>query len=95
MQGKIFKKWQGSYDGFDYADIYEVVKETPKTIVLRLMKGKGLSSDKIYYEKGVFDTKVLTDDFIEIRKNKNTLLNDWKYEDITDCFAGGDWIFER
>lgn len=48
MQGKIFKKWRGSYDGFDYADIYEVVKETPKTIVLRLMQGKGLSSDKIY-----------------------------------------------
>lgn len=68
MQGKIFKKWQPAYDGFEYADIYEVVKETPKTVVLRLMQGRGLSSDKTYYKKGVFETKVLTDDFIEIRK---------------------------
>lgn len=95
MQGKIFKKWQPAYDGFEYADIYEVVKETPKTVVLRLMQGRGLSSDKTYYKKGVFETKVLTDDFIEIRKNKDTLLNDWEYKDITDCFAYGDWIFER
>lgn len=95
MLNKIFKQWQPAYDGFEYANIYEVVKETPKFVVLRLMSGRGLRSDLTLYIKGKYDTKPLTDEFIEKRISKNAL-KEWEWTDITEKFEDGNaWYFYR
>ena len=94
MLNKIFKQWQPEYDGFEYADFYEVVKEAPRFVTLRLMQGQGLSSGETLYIRGKYETKPLTDKFIEIRKSKNTL-NNWDWTDVTDKFEGGAMIFYR
>ena len=94
MLNKIFKQYTGSYDGFEYANIYEVVKETPKFITLRLMSGRGLSSDCTLYKIGEYNTKPLTDEFIEKRISKNAL-KEWDWTDITDKFLNGYWYHDR
>lgn len=58
------------------------------------MQGQGLSSGETLYIRSKYETKPLTDKFIEIRKSKNTLKR-WDWTDITDKFEGGAMIFYR
>lgn len=93
MENRILKKTVGYYDGFEYADIFEVIKETPKTVVLRLLQGRGLSSDLVLYKKGEYAKKQMSDIFIDIRMRKDKI-GGYDWEDITDKF-GDDGIWEH
>ena len=90
--GKYYKLCKGDYDGFEYADFFEVVKETPKTVVLRELKGHGLSSSECVYYAGDY-YKGPFGEFYEKRISKTKLLRE--YIDITLGFTGGIFYHNR
>lgn len=90
--GKFYKLYKYDYDGFEYADFFEVIKESPKTVVLRELKGYGLSSDQSVYYAGDYLTDY-QNNFYDIRKTKKRLLE--KFEDISLGFTGGKFYHNR
>ena len=90
--GKYYKLHKGDYDEFENADFFEVIKETPKTVVLRELKGHGISSSESVYYAGDY-SKGYLGEFYEKRLSKTKLLKD--YKDQTLGFKGGKFYHNR